>query len=81
MKLVELLKDFNPVFAEDGADFSLVSDILVLSKLKYRFDDILFGYIENINGLHTWIKMPYHIGNLEKIEGIVESQVALRIMA
>lgn len=81
MKLIDLLKDFHPRLTMHGDNFEITSHIFVLSQLEYKGKLIFFGYIENLTGGHSWIKMISNEANLKEIEFIVESAVALRTQA
>lgn len=80
-KLIDLLKDFNPRSKMNGDKFEIVSEIFVLSQVVYKEELIFFGYIENLTGGHSWIKMASNEANLKEIESIVASAVALRTQA
>lgn len=79
--LFDMLKDFNPVLEQRGDKFNLVSDIIVLSQVDLKGDAILFGYIENLNGEHGWIKVLDNEPSMKAIIMTVESQIALRTQA
>ncbi|QHJ79036.1 MAG: hypothetical protein [Caudoviricetes sp.] len=77
-ELKKLLEDFNPTLTQINGQYNLCSDILVLSQTLYKGEIILFGYIENLDGSHGWIKVLDTEFGMREIIDTAQSQVALR---
>ena len=77
-ELKEILKDFNPKI---GVSDNIVSDIFVLSIIQHNNETKIFGYIEDLTGKHSWIKLPFNDENMNNVKEMVKSQVALRTRA
>lgn len=80
-ELHEMLKDFDSKLTCIGNKFNLVSDLIVLSQVDFKGEPILFGYIENLNGDHGWIRVADNEPSMKAIIMTVASQIALRTQA
>lgn len=88
-KLIEILKDFNVTYKEHdlgpndlGISFiEVVSDIAVLTIHNNGIEMIIFGYIENLDGTHTWVNLSDNRDNRAIVTLAIQSQVMMRTQA